>query len=161
MVSDEQIGSIVRSSTPQRASMALIELANRNGGHDNISVAIVRRGATSGLEAGFATVEDTPRRNGGWVVALMLVAAVGAFFAATQTGLFGRPSDPPVALQGKKPVASSHTAPQILIAPAPIARGKTIPHGLVASLHASFRTGSRRSPATRTTRCAYASSCRG
>jgi serine/threonine protein phosphatase PrpC len=89
LVKNAEIARITQTSTPQRAAMALIELANHNGGHDNISVAILRRGETRGLETGFSTVKDTPHRKRGWVAGLILLAAVGSLIVAAQSSGWG------------------------------------------------------------------------
>ena len=42
LVSAEEMGQIVRSAAPMRAAAQLIDLANRRGGYDNISVVIAK-----------------------------------------------------------------------------------------------------------------------
>ncbi len=42
MVSDEEIGAIVQKGAPQESAMHLVELANENGGSDNITVVVAR-----------------------------------------------------------------------------------------------------------------------
>ena len=44
LVSDEEIGQAVRGASPERAVHKLIDLANRRGGYDNISVVVASLG---------------------------------------------------------------------------------------------------------------------
>ena len=44
LVSDDEIGQAVRDSSPERAVHKLIDLANRRGGYDNISVVVASLG---------------------------------------------------------------------------------------------------------------------
>lgn len=89
MVSDKEIGDVVRRADPDRASLDLIALANKHGGHDNISVVILRKGGVEGLETGFKTVRaDAPRSKAmGWilgVVALLAVCLGAVMFLTTR-----------------------------------------------------------------------------
>jgi len=97
LVTDEEIGEVVRVSTPQRAAMKLIELANQRGGHDNISVAIVHNGDSVGLESGYSTAKHQvawrnpiPPKALTLALSLTLVAALGAVAYTALPRLFDR-----------------------------------------------------------------------
>jgi protein phosphatase len=44
LVQDDEIGQVVRSAAPAKAVHKLIDLANRRGGYDNISVVVAGPG---------------------------------------------------------------------------------------------------------------------
>lgn len=52
MVSEADMARIASGNSPRRAAERLIALANRNGGHDNISVILARMGGASALVNG-------------------------------------------------------------------------------------------------------------
>jgi serine/threonine protein phosphatase PrpC len=51
LVTDQELLAIVTKQSPQRACEMLIELANQRGGHDNITVQILKLGKTKGVLA--------------------------------------------------------------------------------------------------------------
>ena len=64
-VPEEQIQSIAASMDPQEAAEKLIELANRNGGPDNISVLIARNGEKVSVPEGENEAEKTAAADEG------------------------------------------------------------------------------------------------
>jgi protein phosphatase len=77
MVDDSTIAAVVRTYPPQEAADRLIELANAAGGHDNITVLIVRHRDSPAQQKRLPYIPLSLR----WIVLLVvLMAVVFAFF---------------------------------------------------------------------------------
>jgi len=96
LVEDHEIGNLVRSNAPERAALELISLANKRGGHDNISVVILRKGGLEGLQTGFKTVKATRgHTKWPWILGGSLLLFLGTAIAvALQFSAQVTPSSP-------------------------------------------------------------------
>lgn len=107
LVQAEEIGSVLRSREPGPAVQQLVDLARRRGGHDNITVVVLR------VPRGGISLTGQPRRR--WrLVGLLLTAIVGtlvAFLAARLLGFWPWRREPTLE-NGPTPAVVAPTTPK-------------------------------------------------
>lgn len=115
VLSDDDIKKVLGRTTPEKAAGKLIDLANAQGGPDNISVVIARLPdavPAAGAVVGAAGGKSVSNRTALYLVAGMMALAVVLLLGFALSGLIGRePTTPPLVVTTPAITGATSTAP--------------------------------------------------
>jgi PPM family protein phosphatase len=143
LVLDDEIRAAVRNKDQEKVNIALTDLANHRGGHDNITIVLLRipeeAGRTGPAQSLAPTVRVARARRswfalgaGAALVGLLVIAAIfGSFYAWTWVNSSGSSQTPlPVIETLSGPAATTRAAPQPPRLAATSTKARSTPFGL-------------------------------
>ena len=124
LVADKEIEGIVATQSPQASARKLVNLALERGGHDNISVVLVRM--PGGADAAIAAKAKVLSLAASPIVLAVLLLGVLCVFGTLAFLVVNGPA--PATVPPASPVAEQTFTPvRVTAAPTPVARGTLMP----------------------------------